>query len=205
MSTVPLLCHETNKKGLFYFNEGRDVSFHYFYSEIDYFQQVINRINCEEDYKNYLLNHGYGEDFINVEKYLYDNINRKDGGLLIRKNGEEEMKNDFQGTIWNTETTASSLSEKFKGCSIKLYNISGQESMMILSYNYNNFKSERKIIVTYSDDSIETYYHSLENYGHWSFNVFEKKIQKISVYNTENDEFLYDMINQNIVNYISFT
>ena len=37
------------------------------------------------------------------------------------------------------------------------------------------------------------------------FNVFEKKIQKISVYNTENDEFLYDMINQNIVNYISFT
>ena len=52
------------------FNEGRDVSFHYFYCEIEYFQQIINRINCEEDYKNYLQNNGYGTDFINVEKIV---------------------------------------------------------------------------------------------------------------------------------------
>jgi hypothetical protein len=70
---VPIICSDNNKKGMFYFNEGRDVSFHYFYCEIDYFQQIINQINCEEDYKNYLLNNGYGTNFINVEKYIYDN------------------------------------------------------------------------------------------------------------------------------------
>jgi hypothetical protein len=35
MKKVPQLCEENNKKSLFYFNEGKDVSFHYFFSEID--------------------------------------------------------------------------------------------------------------------------------------------------------------------------
>jgi glycosyltransferase involved in cell wall biosynthesis len=204
MSTIPLLCFENGKKGLFYFNDGKDVSFHYFYSEIDYFQQIIDRVSCEEDYKNYLLNNGFGTDFINVEKYLYDNINKKDEGSLIRKNGEIEMNEDFVGTIWNTETTLSNLSSKFKGCSTKLYNISGQESMMLLSYNYNNFNSERKIIVNYSDGDFEIFYHNLENYGHWSFNIFDRKIEKILIYDTQNDEFLYEIINKNIIDYIVF-
>jgi len=205
MTTVPVICSSQNKKGMFYFNEGRDVSFHYFYSEIDYFQQIVNRINCEEDYKNYLQTNGYGTDFINVEKYLYDNINRKDCGLLIRKDGEIDMSVDFQGTEWNTETTVSNVSSKFKGCSTKLYNISGQNSIMLLSYNYNHFRSERKIVVYYIDGSSETIYHGLENYGYWSFNIFENKIEKISVYDNLNDEFLYDYVNENILDYIVFS
>ena len=205
MTTVPVICSTQNKKGMFYFNEGRDVSFHYFYCEIEYFQQIINRINCEEDYKNYLQNNGYGTDFINVEKYLYDNINRKDYGLIIRKDGEVDMNTDFQNTLWNTETTVSNVSSKFKGCSTKLYNISGQNSIMLLSYNYNHFRSERKIVVNYIDGSLETIYHGLENYGHWSFNIFENKVEKISVYDTQDDEFLYDFINKNILDYIIFS
>ena len=205
IKSVPLICHEQNKKGMFYFNEGRDVSFHYFYCEIEYFQQIINRINCEEDYKNYLQNNGYGTDFINVEKYLYDNINRKDYGLIIRKDGEIDMNSDFQGTEWNTETTVSNVSSKFNGCSTKLYNISGQDSIMLLSYNYNHFRSERKIVVNYIDGSLETIYHGLENYGHWSFNIFENKIEKLLVYDNQNDEFLYEIINQNILDYITFS
>jgi glycosyltransferase involved in cell wall biosynthesis len=205
ITSVPLICHEQNKKGMFYFNEGRDVSFHYFYCEIEYFQQIINRINCEEDYKNYLQNNGYGTDFINVEKYLYDNINRKDYGLIIRKDGEIDMNSDFQGTEWNTETTVSNVSSKFNGCSTKLYNISGQDSIMLLSYNYNHFRSERKIVVNYIDGSLETIYHGLENYGHWSFNIFENKIEKLLVYDNQNDEFLYEIINQNILDYITFS
>jgi hypothetical protein len=204
ITSVPLICQEQNKKGMFYFNEGRDVSFHYFYCEIEYFQQIINRINCEEDYKNYLQNNGYGTDFINVEKYLYDNINRKDYGLIIRKDGEIDMNSDFQGTEWNTETTVSNVSSKFNGCSTKLYNISGQNSIMLLSYNYNHFRSERKIVVNYIDGSLETIYHGLENYGHWSFNIFENKIEKLLVYDNQNDEFLYEIINQNILDYITF-
>ena len=204
ITSVPLICQEQNKKGMFYFNEGRDVSFHYFYCEIEYFQQIINRINCEEDYKNYLQNNGYSTDFINVEKYLYDNINRKDYGLIIRKDGEVDMNTDFQNTLWNTETTVSNVSSKFKGCSTKLYNISGQDSIMLLSYNYNHFRSERKIVVNYIDGSLETIYHGLENYGHWSFNIFENKIEKLLVYDNQNDEFLYEIINQNILDYITF-
>ena len=205
MLEVPLICSEKNKKGMFYFNEGRDVSFHYFYSEIEYFQKIINRIDCEEDYKNYLQNHGYGTDFINVEKYLYDNINRKDSGLLIRKNGEGEMNTDFQDTNWNTETTVSNVSSKFKGCSTKIYTISGKENIMLLSYNHNNFRSERKIIVNYVNGDTETIYHFLENFAYWSFNIFENKIEKISVYDNQNDEFLYEIINENILDYIIFS
>jgi hypothetical protein len=205
MTTVPVICSTQNKKGMFYFNEGRDVSFHYFYCEIEYFQQIINRINCEEDYKNYLQNNGFGTDFINVEKYLYHNINQKDNGFLIRKNGEISMNEDFVGTIWNTETTVSNISSKFNGCSIKIYNILGQDSKMVLSYNYNNFKSERKIIVNFLDDSNETYYYTLENYGHWSFNIFNSEIKKVSVYDTQTNEFLYDIINENILDYVVFS
>jgi glycosyltransferase involved in cell wall biosynthesis len=205
MSEVPVTCSTQNKKGMFYFNEGRDVSFHYFYSEIDYFRQIINRVNCEDDYRNYLQSNGYGTDFINVEKYLYDNINRKDCGLLIRKGGEVDMNVDFKNTVWNTETTVSNVSPKFKGCSTKIYNIKEQNSIMILSYNYNHFRSERRIVVKYIDGSLETLHHGLENYGHWSFNIPEKGVEKISVYDAQNDEFLYDFINENILDYIIFS
>lgn len=205
ITKVPIICSDNNKKGMFYFNEGRDVSFHYFYCEIDYFQQIINRINCEEDYKNYLLNNEYGNSFINVEKYLYDNINKNDCGFIVRKNGEIEMNSDFHGTLWNTETTGSNVPSKHRGCSSKLYNVSGQDSMMLLSYNYNNYRSERKIIVNYFDGSTETAYHILENFGHWSFNIFENKIEKILIYDNQNDEFLYEIINHNIVDYVIFS
>lgn len=204
IKTVPVICFDNDKKGLFYFNEGIDVSFHYFYCEIDYFQQIISRINCEQDYKDYLLMNGFGADFINVEKYLYHNINNKDTELLIRKNGTEEMSNDFYETIWNTETTNSNLSEKYKGCTTKIYNISEQKSIMVFSYNYNNFKSERKIVVNFLNGDTEVFYHVLENYGHWSFNVLEN-VEKISVYDNQTDEFLYDIINKNILDYIVFT
>jgi glycosyltransferase involved in cell wall biosynthesis len=205
MRSVPLICSEKNKKGMFYFNEGKDISFHYFYCGIEYFQQIINRVSCEEDYKNYLLTHGYGTNFINVEKYLYDNINRNDPGLLIRKDGGGEMNSDFYGTLWNTETTSSNVLSKFRGCSSKLYNILGQETIMLLSYNYNNFRSERKIIVKYVDNTYGVFYHGLDNYGHWSHNIFENKIEKILVYDSQTDEFLYEIINENIVDYIVFS
>jgi len=75
----------------------------------------------------------------------------------------------------------------------------------VLSYNYNNFKSERKIIVNFLDDSNETYYYTLENYGHWSFNIFNSEIKKVSVYDTQTNEFLYDIINENILDYVVFS
>jgi hypothetical protein len=48
------------------------------------------------------------------------------------------------------------------------------------------------------------FYHGLDNYGHWSFNIFENEIEKILVYDSQTDEFLYEIINENIVDYIVF-
>ena len=76
---------------------------------------------------------------------------------------------------------------------------------MLLSYNYNNFRSERKIIVNYVDNTSEVFYHGLDNYGHWSYNIFENKIEKILVYDSQTDEFLYEIINENLVDYIIFS
>jgi hypothetical protein len=45
----------------------------------------------------------------------------------------------------------------------------------------------------------------LENYGHWSFNIFNSEIKKVSVYDTQTNEFLYDIINENILDYVVFS
>ena len=63
---------------------------------------------------------------------------------------------------------------------------------------------QRKIVVNFLDGNTETYYHSLENYGHWSFNILNN-VEKILVYDNQNDEFLYEIINQNILDYITFS
>jgi len=58
MDEVERRCTSENKKGLFYFNEDqndRNVSFHYFFCEIDYFLDKVHRINNESDYIEYLL------------------------------------------------------------------------------------------------------------------------------------------------------
>lgn len=204
MGKVPIICRDKNKKGLFYFNEGKDISFHYFYSEIEYFQKIINRINCEEDYRKYLEENGYAGRFINVETYVYDNINSNDDGLILRKNGETEMNLDFPETLWNTESTPSKLSSKFKGCSTKLYKVENTDKVIILSFNYNNFETNRKIVVEFFDGGTEDYYHSLFDYGHWSFNIFERKINRILVHDTLSNQFLYDINYDNVQDYVMF-
>jgi glycosyltransferase involved in cell wall biosynthesis len=58
MSNVGDACIREGKKGLFYFNESPDennISFHYFYCEIDYFLNSVNPISNEDDYIEYLI------------------------------------------------------------------------------------------------------------------------------------------------------
>ena len=55
------------------------------------------------------------------------------------------------------------------------------------------------------DNTSEVFYHGLDNYGHWSYNIFENKIEKILVYDSQTDEFLYEIINENLVDYIIFS
>ena len=110
---------ENNKKGYFYFNEHdnySDISFHYFFCEIDYFLSIVEEINSEKDYIDFIKINFNNNSFINVEQYLYQNIKNNDNGSLYRSTGVQ-MSSDFTDTNWNTETSESNISPKYEGCS----------------------------------------------------------------------------------------
>ena len=200
MKTIPKICEENNKKSLFYFNE-EDISFHYFFSEIDFFLNTINRIDSEESYRTYLRNKGFKNDFKSVEVYMYHNLINSD--LVLKKNGGDQMNIDFPNTKWNTETSQSTLDEFYEGCTTKIYTISGQENLAVLSFNYNNHKVIRKIIIVFDDYEQEIVHH-LDYFWSWSYNIYDNKIKKIKVYDAETNEFLYEQKNENIYSYIEF-
>ena len=200
MKTIPKICEENNKKSLFYFNV-EDISFHYFFSEIDFFLNTINRIDSEESYRTYLRNKGFKNDFKSVEVYMYHNLINSD--LVLKKNGGDQMNIDFPNTKWNTETSQSTLDEFYEGCTTKIYTISGQENLAVLSFNYNNHKVIRKIIIVFDDYEQEIVHH-LDYFWSWSYNIYDNKIKKIKVYDAETNEFLYEQKNENIYSYIEF-
>ena len=200
MKTVPSLCKNENKKSLFYKNDN-DVSFHYYFSEINFFLENFYRIRNENDYKKYLKLFGHNISFKPVEVYMLDNINRIDDSEIIIKNGTVDMLVDFEGTVWNTESSKSTLHEKYEGCSTKIYNIENQNGICILSFNHNNFPVKRKIDVELENGS-DTLVHNLENFSYWSYNIFYDLVKSIKVYDYETGRFLYEMENKNIKDYI---
>jgi len=202
MKKVPQLCEEKNKKSLFYINEGEDVSFHYFYSEIDFFIKNFPRITSEESYKKFLKNSGFGNSFKPVEVYLYQNIKNGDIDNVLIKNGKDEMNSDFDGTVWNTESSQSTLPSYYEGCTTKLYNVKDQETKVVLSFNYTNIETIRKIIVVF-DDSQQIIIHKLSNKGYY-YHTFNNPIKEIKVYDLNNDRHLFDVENKNIEDYIEF-
>jgi glycosyltransferase involved in cell wall biosynthesis len=201
MKQVPQLCDEKNKKSLFYFNEGKDVSFHYFFSDIDFFIKTFPKITNEESYRKYLTESGFGNSFKPVEVYLYNNLKKCDLNNILIKNGEDEMNVDFNGTIWNTETSQATIHEKYEGCTTKIYNVSGSNNISVVSYNYNNYGVKRKIIITLKDKK-DTIYHRLDYFDAWAYNIYDENLTKISVYDTETDRLLYELENKDIKDYI---
>jgi glycosyltransferase involved in cell wall biosynthesis len=200
MKKVPQLCEEKNKKSLFYINEGEDVSFHYFYSEIDFFIKNFPRITSEESYKKFLKNSGFGNSFKPVEVYLYQNIKNGDIDNVLIKNGEEEMNLDFAGTIWNTESSQSTLPSYYEGCTTKIYNVKGQDIKVVLSFNYTNKEINRKIVVVF-DDHQQIIDHTLINKGYY-YHTFINPIKEIKVYDVVGDRHLFDVKNKDIKDYI---
>lgn len=209
MDEVERRCTSENKKGLFYFNEDqndRNVSFHYFFCEIDYFLDKVHRINNESDYIEYLLaNHG-NRDFVIAERYIYENLKRNGCDEILHKNGKLDMNSDFPDTIWNTETSGSNVSEKYRGCLTELYNkYAGDWShlgVVIYSSNYSNTLRERKIRVNL--DNGEHYYVNqlLTCKGAWTFENAPVNIESIDVY--ENEELLYSQTSQEIKSYLKW-
>jgi len=197
---IPNLCDSNDRKGLFYYNYNNcppDLSFHFFYCEIDYFLEKIKNIKCEKDYINY-LNEIYGnKDFKIVEVFLYDYF-KKNGDVEIFKKPGFTMKTDFSDTIWNTESSVSSIENKFKKCVTKLYknkiyNKSNDEFIFngeytLLTFSYTPKNVERKIVVLFENDDKMEIYHKTVCEGFWQFHNLPSNIKSIYVY--ENDILL---------------
>ena len=111
------------------------------------------------------------------------------------------MNVDFNGTIWNTETSQATIHEKYEGCTTKIYNVSGSNNISVVSYNYNNYGVKRKIIITLKDKK-DTIYHRLDYFDAWAYNIYDENLTKISVYDTETDRLLYELENKDIKDYI---
>jgi glycosyltransferase involved in cell wall biosynthesis len=203
MMDIPKKCLEQNKKSLFYINEGRDISFHYFFSEIDFFLNNINRVRDEKSYRDYVRKNGYGNDFINVEKYVYNNLLKTGLSDIMVRNGESDMNSDFPNTLWNSTSTQSNLPTKFNGCSTKIYMVEGSTDLSVLSFNYNDFQSLRRIVVCFENYE-STIHHRLDYDGAWMYNIFKDEIKKIKVYDDNTNEFLYEIENKEIWDKIEF-
>ena len=201
MEKVPSLCQNENKKSLFYFNSNEDLSFHYFFSEIDFFLNNVFRIDSEDTYLKYLLSNDLGMSFRPVEVYLYENLIKNDIDNVLVRDGYKDMNEDFYGTIWNTETSQATINEKYEGCTTKIYRIQNSENIAIVSYNYNNFPVNRKIIVKL-DKSEDIIYHNLDYFDAWAYNIFDPSVKEILVYDNTNNKLLYQMNNINIEDFI---
>ena len=204
---IPDICTKQNKKGLFYYN-ANDISFHYFYCEIDAFLNKLTRISCENDYVNYLKTYHNNTAFKIVEVFVYENLKRNGDDEFITLPGKQ-MFQDFSDTQWNTETSVSSFDKKYKGCTTKLYYINEynkntnaferKDSYILFTYSYVSDPIDRVIKLKRQNGDILEYYHKTQSAGGWYVNNIPNDVESISVY--ENGKFLYK---ENVSDCISF-
>jgi len=202
IKNIPLECFFQNKKGLFYYNDNNnppDISFHYFYCEIDYFLNKIKKITCELDYKNYLHEIYNNNDFKIVEVFIYDYLKKNKDDEILKKSGGDQMKNDFKDTIWNTETSVSNYDSKYRGCTTRLYKY--KDEYILLTYNYTPNEIKRFIKVEFTDNTTTYINHTVSCIHAWNFNNLSKNTKKIDVY--QNDILLYTEKTEDVSSYIN--
>ena len=205
---VPSLCIEQNKKALFYYNDYnnvKDFSFHYMFCEIDYFLNAVPVIRNESDYQNYLIKKYGKKKFAIVEQFLFDGLNGLNNQNILYRNGKDTMSIDFPDTNFNSETTECNISPKYKGCSSRIYrckNCNPNESPAILTYNYRGGPCSRTIVQSFNDGTTKTLTHSIPDKGHYTYNVSNPNLEKISVF--DEDKLLYEEDNKSIDSWIEF-
>ena len=212
IKSIPNKCFQENKKGYFYFNEHNDysdISFHYFFCEIDYFLSMVEEINCEEDYINFIKRNFNNNDFINVEQYIYKNIKNNDTGFLYRDTGHQ-MSIDFVDTNWNTETSQSNLLPKYEGCSSRIYktfrNENGvevfQDLLCIMTYNYSSEPKNRRIVCRFKSGLNYELIHTAPLRSSWNYHIVESDLIDFDVY--DGDRYLYTESNNEVKSSIVF-
>lgn len=206
ISEVPNRVLTAGKKGLYYYNntphvEQEDVSFHYQFCEIDLFLRSVTNIEKQRDYYDYLVREFGRPKFIIVEEYLYRELKRNCWNELLIRNTEDQS-NDFSDTHWNTEISISNMSEKYRGCSTRLFKHWGtaengepydRGGRIVFTYNYTEQTKERLIEIIAMDDSKHVLKHVVYGKRGWAYNIIDWEFKSIRVY--ENDEFLYEESN----------
>ena len=115
------------------------------------------------------------------------------------------MSIDFPDTNFNSETTECNISPKYKGCSSRIYrckNCNPNESPAILTYNYRGGPCSRTIVQSFNDGTTKTLTHSIPDKGHYTYNVSNPNLEKISVF--DEDKLLYEEDNKSIDSWIEF-
>jgi hypothetical protein len=194
---LPNKCLSSNKKSLFFLNDRtvpEDFSFHYFFSEINFFLENTTAITCEEDYKSVIYKSRNNNIFIGVERFLYESVSHLDKNdiYLIDENRRDLI---FKNVYWNSEISRNNLPKKYKNCGTRIYRIVDKNNQEInsyvnvLSHNFSNNIIERKIDCHFNDGVIYTVYHNLSGKGSFSYSSLTPNLTHIDVY--ENNELIY--------------
>jgi hypothetical protein len=211
---VPSYVLEEGKRGLIYYNyenNPSDVSFHYFYCEIDYFLSKISRITCEEDYVKYLHDYYGNKEFKIVEVFMFDQLKKNGDKEILQKTGREQ-KVDFFDTKWNTETSVSNFDTTFFGCTTKLYmaknwntvarEFDKRNDYVLLTYSYNDTPITRIVEVEYSDGTKDTINQSVSSAGGWVWHLLKSDARSISVF--QDNKLLYTQKTKDIESWAGF-
>ena len=184
-------CLNDNKKGVFFItknenNTGMDV--HYFFCEIDYFLNNFWNISCEQDYINFLQIEKNNKDFLIMERFMFENMEKLDSNSIEIKDNFDSY---FSDTLWNSKATRVYLDKKYKECYTKFYiNQDNPNQISIFSNNLKSTPTFRKIVIKFSDGTETEIVQYFAVYGIWHLHSFENKIDKIMVYDDEG--FLYE-------------
>lgn len=206
LSSLPSKCLDENKKGLYLLNSKTnppDISFHYFFSEIDYFLSNVKNIKSENDYRDFINHTNGGNFFINVERFLYQNliISGLENYVLI---DEQERDLKFPNTYWNSEVSPNNIPKKYNGGTSRMYwPIDTNEYIVLLSMNYDNKHKERTINCHFDDGFIYTCKHNLTIKGSYSFDSLTPNVQFIEVF--EDDKLLYTEHISEVKNILQFS
>ena len=184
-------CLNDNKKGVFFIRKnenytGMDV--HYFFCEIDYFLNNFWNISCEQDYVNFLQIEKNNKDFLIMERFMFENMEKLDSNSIEIK---DNFVSYFSDTHWNSKATRVYLDKKYKECYTKFYiNEDNPNQISIFSNNLKSTPTFRKIVIKFSDGTETEIVQYFAVYGIWHLHSFENKIDKIMVYDDEG--FLYE-------------
>lgn len=177
---------EKNKKGFTYVNEERYVSFQLWYFELEYFTNMLPKLNNENDYNNIKSNLGFSEDyFLMAEEFIFNLIKHDEQNLLVKE--AHEIYQDFPNASWNSiisPAESSKIKDGFISSIFKVgYKVDGIEEQYspinenkfaVITWNCSSSnENESFISIKTKDNFIESIHHTVSKDNNYEMNVFD--------------------------------